>query len=152
MYSSLFKFCFGFRGSGGLESKLKLHSSRTDAVSSFCQHQSIGAHWCFEILAEAIIEPFPFSKFRIAAFRGPSCQRINLHGKKCVAAERISSPLRFGANIPPFAKMLTFAIGAWIKVGYRCFDPHYRSHFEQLLLMAFLTTQSEIQAKEIARV
>jgi hypothetical protein len=44
----------------------------------------------------------------ILAFRGPSCERINLYGKKRLAAERISPPLRFDANIPPFAKMLTW--------------------------------------------
>jgi hypothetical protein len=43
-----------------------------------------------------------------AAFRSPCCQRINPYGKKRFAAERIWSPLRFGANIPPFAKMLTW--------------------------------------------
>jgi hypothetical protein len=42
------------------------------------------------------------------AFRWPGCQRINLHGKKRLDAERISPPLRFGGNIPPFAKMLTW--------------------------------------------
>jgi hypothetical protein len=55
-----------------------------------------------------MIEPFPVFQVPHSAFRGPSCQRINLHGKKRLAAERISSPLRVGANILPFAKMLTW--------------------------------------------
>jgi PAS domain S-box-containing protein len=38
---------------------------------------------------------------------GSELRRLDLHEKEHLAAERISSPLGIGANIPPFAKMLT---------------------------------------------
>jgi hypothetical protein len=42
-------------------------------------------------------------------------QCFDLHGKKHLAAERITSSLRVGANIPALAKMLTGRAAAAIE-------------------------------------
>jgi hypothetical protein len=64
------------------------------------------------ILAEVMIELLFRSPSPHGAFRVPSCQGANLHGKESLVAERIPWQLRVSVNIPPLAMMLTGRAGS----------------------------------------